>query len=163
MKDWCENCIHIDKSINLEPCKSCKITNDKTMTNFVEKSCENCKHSYCGDLDEPCFGCEPYGEDNWELATDDVEEACVEEKPTDTISHPEYYQGKYECIEEMIELFGIEVVKGFCMCNVYKYRFRAGRKQGEEYKKDVTKAEDYMTLLIELKERTVNSYEINSK
>jgi hypothetical protein len=126
------------------------------------KSCENCLHSKCDDFDEPCFSCEPYGEDNWEAA---VEGAAVEETPKETVTddvkeavnHPEHYQGKYECIEEMINLFGIEAVKDFCKCNVYKYRFRAGRKQGEEYEKDISKAENYMTILINLEERTTNN------
>lgn len=65
----------------------------------------------------------------------------------DNVNHPVHYQGKHECIDEMIELFGIEMVKGFCMCNVYKYRYRATRKNGEE---DIKKAEWYMDKLIEL-------------
>lgn len=36
------------------------------------------------------------------------------------VDHPEHYQGKHECIDEMIALFGVEAVKGFCKCNVYK-------------------------------------------
>ena len=71
----------------------------------------------------------------------------------DNISHPDYYQGKYECIEEMVALFGIQAVINFCRCNAYKYRFRAGRKPGEEAEKDIAKAECYIEKLMELKER----------
>lgn len=149
MVDWCENCIHSDKKGNVEPCKSCEFNDDGTMTNFVAKSCDNCLHSKCDDFDEPCYSCGAYGEDNWETV--------VEEKPKEAVNHPEHYQGKYECIEEMINLFGIEAVKDFCKCNVYKYRFRAGKKQGEEYEKDISKAENYMTILINLEERTTNN------
>ncbi len=63
------------------------------------------------------------------------------------IEHPAHYQGKYECIEEMIQLFGIEAVKSFCRCNIYKYRFRANAKNGAE---DIAKAENYMTILMRL-------------
>lgn len=28
------------------------------------------------------------------------------------VDHPEHYQGKHECIDEMIALFGVEAVKG---------------------------------------------------
>lgn len=63
------------------------------------------------------------------------------------VDHPEHYQGKYECIDEMISLFGIEDVKAFCRCNVYKYRYRADRKNGAE---DIRKAEWYMEKLMEL-------------
>lgn len=63
------------------------------------------------------------------------------------VDHPDHYQGKYECIDEMIALFGIEDVKAFCRCNVYKYRYRADRKNGQE---DIMKAEWYMEKLMEL-------------
>ena len=39
----------------------------------------------------------------------------------DNVNHPFHYQGKYECIDEMIALFGVDAVRHFCMCNVYKY------------------------------------------
>lgn len=47
----------------------------------------------------------------------------------------------------MIALFGVDAVRHFCMCNVYKYRFRASRKNGPE---DIEKAEWYMGKLMEL-------------
>ena len=68
----------------------------------------------------------------------------------DNVNHPEHYQGKYECIEEMIALFGIEAVISFCKCNVYKYRFRSDRKNGAE---DIAKAENYMGILMDLEAR----------
>lgn len=69
----------------------------------------------------------------------------------DNVNHPAHYQGKHECIDEMISLFGIDAVIGFCKCNVYKYRYRADKKNGEE---DLKKAEWYIDKLIELeKER----------
>ena len=65
----------------------------------------------------------------------------------DNVNHPAHYQGKHECIDEMIALFGIEAVKGFCKCNAYKYRYRADRKNGDE---DIKKAEWYADKLMEL-------------
>ena len=65
----------------------------------------------------------------------------------DNVNHPEHYQGKNECIDVMIAMFGIEAVKHFCMCNAYKYRFRADKKNGKE---DIEKAEWYESKLIEL-------------
>jgi hypothetical protein len=75
---------------------------------------------------------------------------CVEIK-RDNVNHPQHYQGKHECIDEMIALFGVEAVKGFCKCNVYKYRYRADRKNGEE---DLKKAEWYMDYLMKLEDMT---------
>lgn len=65
----------------------------------------------------------------------------------EAVNHPSHYQGKHECIDEMISLFGVEAVKGFCMCNVYKYRYRADRKNGAE---DIQKADWCMDKLMEL-------------
>ena len=62
------------------------------------------------------------------------------QKP-DNVNHPSHYQGKRECIEVMRKMFGDEAVKGFCKCNAYKYRFRAGRKGSAE--EDIKKAEWY--------------------
>ena len=65
----------------------------------------------------------------------------------ENVNHPEHYQGKNECIDVMIAMFGVEAVKHFCMCNAYKYRFRSNMKNGEE---DIKKAEWYESKLIEL-------------
>lgn len=66
----------------------------------------------------------------------------------DNVNHPTHYnQGKYECIDEMLLLFGVEAVKSFCKCNVHKYRSRAQYKNGEE---DLKKADWYLDKLMEL-------------
>ena len=71
--------------------------------------------------------------------------------PAETVDHPEHYRiGKYECIDEMLAMFGVEQVKAFCRCNVYKYRYRATQKGGEE---DLQKAEWYMDFLMKLEGR----------
>jgi len=69
------------------------------------------------------------------------------ENKMDNVNHPKHYQGKHECIDEMIAMFGVEAVKHFCMCNVYKYRYRASAKNGQE---DLDKADWYMDKLMEL-------------
>ena len=63
------------------------------------------------------------------------------------VNHPKHHQGENECIDVMVAMFGKEAVKHFCMCNAYKYRFRADKKNGEE---DRLKAEWYESKLIEL-------------
>lgn len=69
------------------------------------------------------------------------------DKCEDNVNHPAHYQGKNECIDVMLAMFGVEAVKHFCMCNAYKYRFRADKKNGAE---DIEKAEWYESKLIEL-------------
>lgn len=68
------------------------------------------------------------------------------------ISKPKHYNRKngVECIEEMVEVFGIEAVKNFCLCNIWKYRYRAADKNGEE---DLDKSDWYMQKYIELQKR----------
>lgn len=63
------------------------------------------------------------------------------------INHLNRYHGEYECIDEMIAVFGVEDVKAFCRCNIYKYHYRTNRKNGDE---DIAKANWYINKLMEL-------------
>lgn len=67
---------------------------------------------------------------------------------TSAIDHPAHYQGQHECIDIMRAMFGDEAVKGFCRCNAYKYRYRAGKKDGNTAEQDLAKAEWYENYLI---------------
>lgn len=103
--------------------------------------CDTCKHEDV-DIDAPpCCDCWVPGCDQWENWE-------PKEKEQDVINHPEHYTfGKHECIEEMERMFGKETVLHWCMCNVYKYRYRATHKNGEE---DLKKADWYMDKIIEM-------------
>lgn len=67
----------------------------------------------------------------------------------DKVAHPPHYNrdGAIESIDEMVIVFGTEVVKHFCLCNVWKYRYRAADKNGAE---DVAKSDWYMRKYKEL-------------
>lgn len=67
----------------------------------------------------------------------------------DNVNHPAHYQGDYECIDLMREIYGDDAVRNFCICNAYKYRFRAGKKQGEPARSDTAKAEWYERYVME--------------
>ena len=67
----------------------------------------------------------------------------------DNVNHPAHYQGDYECIDLMREIYGDEAVRHFCICNAYKYRFRAGAKQTESAHDDIKKAEWYEKYIME--------------
>ena len=56
------------------------------------------------------------------------------------VYHPNHYNGKYECIEVMRDVFGDEAVKTFCKLNAFKYLWRASKKNGDE---DLEKAYYY--------------------
>lgn len=67
---------------------------------------------------------------------------------SDNVNHPAHYEvGRYECIEVMTEVFGVEAVKHFCQCNAFKYVWRSNRKNGNE---DIEKAIWYMKKYLEL-------------
>lgn len=60
------------------------------------------------------------------------------------VNHPAHYQkGGRECIDVMVEEFGAEAVIAFCKCNAFKYRWRAGLKEGQPEERDIAKAEWY--------------------
>ena len=65
------------------------------------------------------------------------------------VDHPDHYNREYaiECIEEMFLVFGKEAVKDFCLCNIWKYRYRATDKNGEI---DLEKSDWYMKKYKEL-------------
>ena len=51
----------------------------------------------------------------------------------DMVNHPDHYkQGGKECIEVMIDEFGVRDVIAFCRLNAFKYQWRAGKKEGNK-------------------------------
>lgn len=78
----------------------------------------------------------------------------IMENKEDVVNHPNHYTNrKIECIDEMIQVFGKQVVMDFCLCNVWKYRYRAFAKNGQE---DIAKSDWYMEKYLELKEEIDN-------
>ena len=71
------------------------------------------------------------------------------------INHPSHYnrEDAMECIDEMVLVFGKEAVKNFCLCNIWKYRYRAADKNGEI---DLEKSDWYMKKYQELCEEPVH-------
>ena len=67
----------------------------------------------------------------------------------DVVNKPKHYnrEGALQCIDEMILLFGVDVVKNFCLCNAWKYRYRAADKNGTE---DLAKSDWYIKKYREL-------------
>lgn len=77
------------------------------------------------------------------------------ENTNDMVNHPAHYteNGENECIEIMRWLFGDEAVKAYCRCNIFKYRFRCGMKNGME---DVDKSVWYENYLHDMLEEQKN-------
>ena len=86
-------------------------------------------------------------------------ENAMQVETTDDVNHPSHYKvHKHECIDEMIAVFGVDETMAFCKLNAWKYRYRAGAKDGEAKEKDLAKADWYLDKYMELK-RKVNDYE----
>lgn len=98
----------------------------------VKKHCVNCKHE---DEYRICVSCVSSDIGN------DLPSMFEEKK--EEVNHPSHYDtGKFECIEVMIELFGINAVQTFCLLNAYKYLWRCDHKASKS--KDIEKARWYL-------------------
>ena len=73
-----------------------------------------------------------------------------EKSSADNVNHPSHYTGKYECIDVMQDVFGDEATNDFCLCNAFKYIWRARKKNGLE---DVKKAVWYLNKYVEEEEK----------
>lgn len=118
----------------------------------------NCYNWRCGKVQRSTAICADCSE--WEKCPDfdgvrpQIDEPyAIKEKESDPVNHPEHYSGPHECIDLMQALFGKEDVMAFCRCNSFKYRFRAGKKEGADAEEDLKKAEWYEDFLIELRQR----------
>ena len=76
---------------------------------------------------------------------------------SEQVNHPNHYnrEDAMECIDELIQVFGKTYVQHFCLCNVWKYRYRAGQKDAESALKDLKKSDWYMKKYIELSGKVV--------
>jgi hypothetical protein len=81
------------------------------------------------------------------------ETASIVLPKNDRVNHPKHYtDGKYECIDVMLDVFGIEAVKDFCYLNCFKYLWRSLNKNGIE---DVEKCRWYLNKYIDLSKRDI--------
>ena len=67
----------------------------------------------------------------------------------EAVNHPAHYNipGRKECIDEMLDLYGLDAVLNFCVLNSYKYLYRHELKNGQE---DLDKAKWYQDKGLEL-------------
>ena len=128
---------------DLETYSACWVTNTLCSLGYIESSCRG-------------VTCDECKERALKIINDirnEVEEPkqAISDKTSDNVNHPNHYNtNKYECIDEMVAVFGVEDVKAFCKCNAWKYRYRSDAKNGEE---DLKKADWYLEKLMELKEK----------
>ena len=105
-------------------------------------SCCDCQFYECDEEDFPCNDC-THNHGNVEHF-----EMINSGTTPEEINHPDRYAGgKFECIDVMLDVFGADAVKHFCILNAFKYLWRAEKKNGVE---DIKKAVWYLNKFIEL-------------
>lgn len=135
--------------------KKCKVCGKEfeTKSNRAIYCSDKCKYEHSSNCTTSCketnksFKNEDYGYE--EISNDEI----------DMVNHPAHYNrdGAMECIDEMITVFGKDIVACFCLCNVWKYRYRASDKG---HKEDLSKSDYYMAKYKELiTERSVLGFE----
>lgn len=66
------------------------------------------------------------------------------------VNHPDHYNDyDVEVIEMMERIFGHEAVINFCRLNAFKYRMRAGHKDGNSLEQDLKKERWYLNYIRE--------------
>lgn len=107
--------------------------------------CGSCKIKIvCDDCDGD-FG------NNYDLIEKAYQLINEGDSQNDVVNSPAHYnrEGAIQSIDEMIYIFGKKTVADFCLCNVWKYRYRAADKNGAE---DIAKSDWYMRKYMELTE-----------
>lgn len=106
--------------------------------------CINCLYSERADTDTPCCECKRSAKNE----IDRSRRLLLWKPKKDMVNHPSHYnQGKYECIDVMLETFGQQSTQDFCLLNAFKYIWRSGTKNGNE---DIEKAIWYLNKYLEL-------------
>lgn len=85
----------------------------------------------------------------------------TDEGNIDIVNNPPHYKHGMECIDEMILVFGREAVINFCLCNAWKYRYRAPYKGNIE--ENMKKSRWYLNKCKELKDDVVISHITKTK
>ena len=115
-----------------------------------EFNCIDCKYDDKHGHEEPCYRCKN-GVSPLSPTYETTPLLWEAKVANDPVNHPSHYtNGGMECIEEMQLVFGDRVVADFCLCNAWKYRYRAISKNGEE---DMKKSHWYMAKYKELTEK----------
>jgi hypothetical protein len=74
------------------------------------------------------------------------------EPDKDLVNHPDHYnhEGRKECWDEMIDLFGMYYTGIFDLLTAYKYFYRADTKDGNSREQDIAEMNNYLNHCSEL-------------
>ena len=139
----CSKCKYEDLSGLKEPCCECENNIDPSILKWLKaKDCYVPKY----ESSNCTISCK---EGNENFTNEDYRFKEISKDEIDMVNHPQHYNrdGAMECMDEMITVFGKDIVACFCLCNTWKYRCRASNKGHEE---DLSKSDYYMDKYKEL-------------
>lgn len=123
---------------------------DGSVRAYEEGVCfmNNSEH-VCGNYDDDDTVCRTCSDNRVQRQQSCYVPGCVKPGKTDAVEdkvHPDHYKqdGRRECIDEMIILFGRERVADWCRLTAYKYLYRHGNKKGESAETDLKKMDYYL-------------------
>ena len=120
-------------------CKDCPEDYGYREASYTEDVCSECDCEVCWNMECPTT-----------ISTRTINLLKNEIAKRDMVNNPSHYtNGGMECIDEMILIFGKTTVANFCLCNAWKFRYRALYKNGEE---DMKKSHWYIAKYKELVE-----------
>lgn len=76
----------------------------------------------------------------------------------DNVNPSHYKDGDKEVWQMMVDVFGVEAYMNFCKLNAFKYRMRAGKKEGSYMGDDIKKAMWYERQILELKNKNESNH-----
>lgn len=135
------------QSKEFDKCNYCSYLTSDTL--YCHK--ESCVDGIKAWLDAPSAN-EPDKPQQEASAERNPDKTMINNAIADNVNHPKHYnrEGAMECIDEMLLLFGFEAVKYFCLCNIFKYRYRASDKNGLD---DLKKSDWYVAKYKEIEEK----------
>lgn len=83
---------------------------------------------------------------------DEIDKALNDRKGVTDPINPTHYNGT-QTLDRMVAVFGVDAVISFCEINAFKYRMRAGKKDGNPIEQDIKKALWYEGKASELKRK----------
>lgn len=82
----------------------------------------------------------------WHVPSYIIEDSIKKKDNKEQINHPSHYkkEGRKECIDEMVDNYGVEDTVIWCIITAKKYLYRAGEKEGNSALQDILKSKWYL-------------------
>lgn len=155
---------NIDKTVEEKVNECAELNNEAQSTSKPEGSLSEAQEQYLKEFTEKMENVEQEMEKSFlvkeaskfytdpdlkEVRTNLLVTMAQQIEDVDNVNHPQHYTGGIECIDAMLQQFGKEQVKSFCLLNAFKYLFRCNKKHNTPIE-DIKKAIWYLNKYIEI-------------